>query len=161
MTMGERIRELRKSKNMTMQDLADYLNTTKENIYKYEHDIITNIPITKLCSIAEKFNTSLEYIVNGTSKNNDIEIMSNLLSEIPPPERKEIVKKCMLDYLMYLSEKKREILESINNIKERIITNEADGMDKAALNVFTNMMNETIKKEEYVIELFLKDEFEQ
>lgn len=161
MTMGERIRELRKSKNMTMQDLANYLDTTKENIYKYEHDIITNIPITKLCSIAEKFNTSLEYIVNGTSKNNDIEIMSNLLSEIPPPERKEIVKKCMFDYLMYLSEKKREILESINNIKERIITNEADGMDKASLNVFTNMMNETIKKEEYVIELFLKDEFEQ
>ena len=40
MTLGERIRSLRKARGMTQQELADKLHTTKQTIGKYEQGII-------------------------------------------------------------------------------------------------------------------------
>lgn len=39
MTLGERIRSLRKARGMTQQELADKLHTTKQTIGKYEQGI--------------------------------------------------------------------------------------------------------------------------
>lgn len=44
MTKGTIIKSLRKAKKLTQTELADMIKTTKQNIYKYENDIITNIP---------------------------------------------------------------------------------------------------------------------
>ena len=44
MKTGERIRRAREKKEVTQQELADAVGTTKQNIYKYENGIVTNIP---------------------------------------------------------------------------------------------------------------------
>ena len=62
MSAGERIRELRLQHGITQEELASYLNTTKQTIYKYETGIITNIPLDKIEKLANKFNVSASFL---------------------------------------------------------------------------------------------------
>lgn len=52
-TIGERIAELRLRRGMTQSDLGDAIGESKQTIYKYEHGIITNIPLPKVEAIAK------------------------------------------------------------------------------------------------------------
>ncbi|MBP5431597.1 helix-turn-helix domain-containing protein [Ruminococcus sp.] len=63
MSVGERIKTLREENNITQTELAEALKTTKQNIYKYENNIITNIPSDKIEAIASFFNVSPAYIM--------------------------------------------------------------------------------------------------
>ena len=67
MDKGERIKELREGKNITQTELADMIGTTKQNIYKYENGIITNIPSDKIELMAEKLDVSPAYIMGWAS----------------------------------------------------------------------------------------------
>ena len=58
MTIGERIKSLREEKGITQTKLANAIGTTKQNIYKYENGIITNIPSDKIELIASFFGVS-------------------------------------------------------------------------------------------------------
>jgi len=62
MKTNEKIRMLRKQHGITQEELAEYLNTTKQTIYKYEMGIITNIPLDKIEKLAKKFNVSAAYL---------------------------------------------------------------------------------------------------
>ena len=53
MTKGERIKQLRESANLTLEELAKKLHTTKQTIYKYEKNIVTNIPSDRIEALAE------------------------------------------------------------------------------------------------------------
>ncbi len=63
MKIGDRIKELREQHGMTQAELAKIVNTTKQNIYKYENGIITNIPADKIQIMANYFNVSPAYIM--------------------------------------------------------------------------------------------------
>lgn len=63
MDIGERIRILRTDMDMTQEELAEEANTTKQNIYKYEKGIITNIPSDKIEKIAEALDTTPAYLM--------------------------------------------------------------------------------------------------
>lgn len=63
MTVGERIKERREALSMTQTTLADTVGTTKQNIYKYENGIITNIPSDKVEAIAVALNTTPAYLM--------------------------------------------------------------------------------------------------
>ena len=52
MTIGERIKEKRVEAQLTQEELAKKINSTKQTIYKYENNIITSIPIEKVTLIA-------------------------------------------------------------------------------------------------------------
>lgn len=66
MTKGERIKLLREKANMTQEELAKVLNTTKQTIYKYEQSVVTNIPSDRVERIAECWmqekNKTIDYI---------------------------------------------------------------------------------------------------
>ena len=47
MTVGERIKEVRNQLGMSQVDFADKKNVSKQTLYKYEINIITNIPLIK------------------------------------------------------------------------------------------------------------------
>lgn len=55
MKIGERIKAFRISKGMTQTELADMLQTTKQNVFKYENGIVTNIPSDRIEKMAEIF----------------------------------------------------------------------------------------------------------
>ena len=79
MTVGEKIKCLRIKKNMTQEELAKLLNTTKQNVYKYENDLITNIPLDKIKKLAEIFDVSPFYIIGWQS---DVPLEGNKKSEV-------------------------------------------------------------------------------
>ncbi len=69
MTIAERIRNLRISINYTMDQVADYLGTTKQTVYKYENGIVTNIPLDKIERLSELFCVSPAYLTGWIDVN--------------------------------------------------------------------------------------------
>ncbi|WP_295092464.1 LexA family transcriptional regulator [uncultured Ruminococcus sp.] len=63
MKTGERIRRAREKKEVTQQELADAVGTTKQNIYKYENGIVTNIPSDNIEKIAAYLRVSPGYLM--------------------------------------------------------------------------------------------------
>lgn len=63
MTVGERIKKAREEKSITQIDLATALNISKQNLYKYENNIITNIPSDKIEAIAKYLRVSPAYLM--------------------------------------------------------------------------------------------------
>ena len=63
MTLGDRIRDARKRKGLTLDELAKSINSTKQSIYKYESGIVTNIPSDKLEIIASRLGVSEAYLM--------------------------------------------------------------------------------------------------
>lgn len=47
MTVGERIKKVREKTGMSQVEFADKINVSNQTLYKYEDDIITNIPSDK------------------------------------------------------------------------------------------------------------------
>ena len=78
MTKGERIRLRREQLGMTQTQLAEAIGSTKQNIYKYENDIISNIPSDKMESIAAALRTDPAYLMGWEIKD------AAPASEIPP-----------------------------------------------------------------------------
>ena len=67
MTIGKRIKELRTGMGINQVDFAKKIGVSKQTLYKYENDIITNIPSDKIELIAEKTNTTPAYIMGWMS----------------------------------------------------------------------------------------------
>lgn len=65
-TIGERIKVQRMSKNITQEDLAKKIGVTKQAIYKYENGIVTNIPLDRLEQIASALSVSSAYLMGWT-----------------------------------------------------------------------------------------------
>lgn len=67
-TIGYRIRCARERIDMTQEQLGKLCGTTKQTIFKYENDIVTNIPMDRIESIASALNVSPIYLM-GWSDN--------------------------------------------------------------------------------------------
>jgi len=66
MTFAERLRELRKEKGMTLEDIGQAIGVGRATVYKYEHGIITNIPLDKINQLAQIFNVGRPYLMGWT-----------------------------------------------------------------------------------------------
>lgn len=107
MNIGQRIKNMRLKNNLTQDELALRINTTKQTIHKYENGIITNIPSSKIEAIANVLNTTPDYLMGWTEKtshkssdyDNDIssEILA-LLEGMPEQKRENAI-----EYLKFLS----------------------------------------------------------
>lgn len=73
MTIGEKIKKLRLEKGISQEELAKIVNTTKQAIYKYESNVVTNIPISKIQALAEFFNVSPAYLTGWGIEEEEIE----------------------------------------------------------------------------------------
>lgn len=58
MSIGTKIRTLREARNMSLDDVAKLCNTTRQTIYKYENEIVTNIPYDRIILLAKALNTT-------------------------------------------------------------------------------------------------------
>ena len=63
MNVGDRIKLRRKEIGMSQTDLANEVGSTKQNIYKYENGIITNIPSDKIEAISAALCTTPAYLM--------------------------------------------------------------------------------------------------
>ena len=58
MSIGAKIRELREARGMSLEDVAKLCGTTRQAIYKYENEIVTNIPYDRIILLAKALNTT-------------------------------------------------------------------------------------------------------
>lgn len=97
MTVGERIKKVREKTGMSQVEFADKINVSKQTLYKYENDIITNIPSDKIEAAAELGNVSPAYLMgwesvsdedigNAFANDNLFEVIDNL-SALSPQEK--------------------------------------------------------------------------
>ncbi len=75
MDIGLRIKKRRLEKGLSQDEVAEKINTTKQTIYKYETGIITNIPASKIESIANVLDTTPAYLM-GWTDDTDFDISS-------------------------------------------------------------------------------------
>ena len=68
MTVGERIKEIRTKLGMSQVDFADKINVSKQTLYKYENNIITNIPSDKVEEAARIGYVSPAYLMGWESE---------------------------------------------------------------------------------------------
>lgn len=72
MTIGERIKNLRMEKGLSQIELAEKIKVSKQTLYKYENNIITNIPSDKIESIAKVLDTTPSMIMGWEAHMTDI-----------------------------------------------------------------------------------------
>jgi transcriptional regulator with XRE-family HTH domain len=87
MTNGERIKNYREQKGFSQTDLADMVGTTKQTIFKYENNIITNIPSDKVEKIAAALGVSPADLL-GWDKRSTTLVLTNDETELIKAYRK-------------------------------------------------------------------------
>lgn len=65
--MFKRLKELRKTHNLTQKDISNFLQITATKYSIYENGK-TKIPISLLIKLAHFYNTSIDYIVEDTDE---------------------------------------------------------------------------------------------
>ncbi|MEG1662519.1 MAG: LexA family transcriptional regulator, partial [Clostridia bacterium] len=83
MDIGKRIKKLREEKNLTQEQLAKSIDSTKQSIFKYENRVVTNIPMDKLTTIAKVLGCSPAYLMGWESCNSNVDLSNyNNISHI-------------------------------------------------------------------------------
>ena len=76
MTVGDRIRKQRELLGISQTELAEKIKVSKQTLYKYEKNIITNIPSDKIEEISKVLNVSEAYLMgwedNLNKENSDL-----------------------------------------------------------------------------------------
>lgn len=96
-TLGEKIKQLRSNMNISQVDFATKIGVSKQTLYKYENNIITNIPFDKIEDIARIANVSPAYLMGWEQSHTPLkesfrERLSNALADrkMKPIELSEI-----------------------------------------------------------------------
>lgn len=99
--IGERIKKLRCEKmHMSQVLFADKINVSKQTLYKYENNIITNIPSDKIESIASLCNVSPAYLMGW--ENDDVHAITEMYQALPN-DKKQTIKQIIEDYYIAFS----------------------------------------------------------
>ena len=72
--MAQRIKELRKEKGLTLEQVADIVGVGKSTVRKWETGMIANMKRDKIASLAKALDTTPAYLMGWeeVQKNNDI-----------------------------------------------------------------------------------------
>jgi len=75
-TIGQRLKYLRRLKMLSAEDVAEKLNLTAASVYAYEHDRAAP-SLKNVEKLAEIYNVDKDYIIDGSSDENEIQGMDN------------------------------------------------------------------------------------
>lgn len=95
MEIGERIRWLRKQRNMTIETLGRKVGVTRQTISRYETGAIEEIPMEKLETISSCFDVDISYLMGLSidsqidSLNFDIQKARSALDNVSDQESRE------------------------------------------------------------------------
>ena len=84
MTVGDRIRQQREIVGFSQTELAEKVKISKQTLYKYEMNVITNIPSDKIEDIAKCLSVSPAYIMGWEDNltNDNADLIPDILSDI-------------------------------------------------------------------------------
>jgi transcriptional regulator with XRE-family HTH domain len=70
MSIGQRIKVARERKDMTLDEVAKRCDTTKQTIFKYENEIVTNIPYEKIVLLSKALDVTPSYLFGWEENDN-------------------------------------------------------------------------------------------
>ncbi len=114
MTIGDRIRKLRIASNLSQVELAQKAEISKQTLYKYETNIVTNIPSDKIELLAKILQTSPCYLMGWDETNYSSAKTTFINTKLEPALEKiincyhqmdEIGKNSLADQAEYLANK--------------------------------------------------------
>lgn len=76
-TIGNKIKMLRKRRNMTQEELGDRIGVTKATINKYETGVVVNLRRPTIEKLARALDTSPAYLMGWVDENNGNNISVN------------------------------------------------------------------------------------
>ena len=62
-SIGARLKTLRLDRGLTQDEVGQRVLVSKQTLYKYENDIVTNIPADKIEMLAEVYGVTPAYIM--------------------------------------------------------------------------------------------------
>lgn len=113
MTVGDRIRKLREDRDMTQVELADKVDASKQTVYKYENNVVTNIPSDTIEKIAKVFNVSEAYLMGWEIESKFSK--DRALLEVQITDDEALMRR-LKNYMELTEEKKKLILDMIDNL---------------------------------------------
>lgn len=75
MGLSENIKHIRAKRNLTLDDVAKFVGTTRQTIQKYESGVISNIPSDKIELMADLFNVSPAYLMGWESESGETDLV--------------------------------------------------------------------------------------
>lgn len=115
MTVGERIKYKRELLGISQTELAKRVNISKQTLYKYENNIITNIPSDKIELIADELSVSAAYIMGWTEEEIGVVVdMDFRLNSMP-----ERLKTYALKFAEMPKEKQEHIMNLIDMLEDK------------------------------------------
>ena len=99
MKIGDRIRKYRNLQGLSQTELADMIKVSKQTLYKYENNIITNVPSDKIEAIASIMNISPAQLmgwedsaeaINNTPVQNDL--LNNTVNQLNEHNLNKVIK---------------------------------------------------------------------
>lgn len=88
--LGDRLKELRESRNLSQTEVATRIGITKQSLYKYENGLIKNIPIDKIEALANYYDVSPSLIMGWKDDLNNIPGIINFNKVVRVPILGEI-----------------------------------------------------------------------
>lgn len=93
--MGQRIHNLRKENNLTLEELGQKIGVQSSAVSKWEKNRVTNIPSEKVTALAKVFGCTTDYLLYGSTRipaiGNDIGEVIDLYSRITPEQRNAVL----------------------------------------------------------------------
>lgn len=104
---------------MQQTELAERINVKKQTLYKYENDIVTNIPSDKIETIARTFNVTPAYLMGWEDEN--VDVMKEFEDFI---EKNHILQSKIMTYLNMFSKLSPESQDNVIDYIDYQITKE-------------------------------------
>ena len=76
MTLGERLKELRTERDLTLEDVGNVVGLQKQAIWKYENGNVSNMKRTTIKKLSDFFNVSPSYLMGYTDERNELELVN-------------------------------------------------------------------------------------
>lgn len=89
MDIGYLIKKERLRNNLSQEEVAKAIDSTKQAVYKYENGIVTNIPMDKIEKMAQLFGVSPAYLM-GWEEKSAPQLDLQLFAEARPVHRKRL-----------------------------------------------------------------------
>lgn len=118
MKMGEKIRQLREQKSMSMDELGKLIGTQRQTIMKYEKGIVENIPRKTIEKMARVLGvTPCELMCFEDYDEEQISLEVKVIESVQGVFGKDAVQ--MLEYFMKLNDAgKQQALNTVSDLSE-------------------------------------------
>lgn len=101
MTKGRRIREKRESLRLSQTELANKIGVSKQTLYKYENDIVTNIPSDVIERLSDNLGCSPSYIMGWENKDIIVEFTQKF-KQLSQEQQEDVI-----NYMDFIASKRK------------------------------------------------------